>query len=175
MLAPHNTLWSTPDRCGDGRVLLQWAQSYSQTVLSSSAGETADKLPSFVGIDIDPDRIAQEKQLFCEAQKQGRIDSRLSVTFHCTNALEAQSVFVDATVIFLYLIPRGLRIKNDTLTQQFHRRVLTYMSPLPNKSHVRRELIAVPHQPGAAWPLYLYRFENEHISADDLNQKSELD
>ena len=163
--------------CGDGRVILQWAESYSrQTARGASSDMDAGAFPSFVGIDIDSDRITKAKEASVMAQTDGRIDSRINVTFHCINALEAGYLFQDATVLFLYLIPRGLRIFKPLLSQfvvqeggkrqeegqqqqQRLRYVLTYMSPLPDETPVRQELIAVPHQPGAAWPLYLYQFE----------------
>jgi hypothetical protein len=234
MLAPRKTLWSTPDRvvataidwvplhthssdkvcdigCGDGRVILQWVESYSQTIAAASAAleqkqqqyselslsanqrgagrdeesspsnkkgtnnsnsntsTSTTNLPSFVGIDIDSDRIAQARQHLQRARARGRVDPRLSVTFHCANAMQASELFADATVIFLYLIPRGLRLVQHDVSQPAAnntevrpRHVITYMSPLPNQSPVRTELISdIPHQPGAAWPLYLYRFEQK--------------
>jgi hypothetical protein len=66
--------------------------------------------PRFVGIDIDEERIRQAVELLKQAQSQGRIHPSILVSFHCANALEATHLFQNATVFFLYLIPRGLRI-----------------------------------------------------------------
>ena len=170
MLAPRKTLWSTPDAviekiiewvplsstdkvcdigCGDGRVLLTWAICLSNIPTVNI---------SFVGIDIDEMRISQANDKLNQARVEGRIDSRISISFHCANALEATHLFQDATVIFLYLIPRGLR-KMKSLIRDSKRpvRVVTYMAPLPDETPLRQEMITVPHQPGATWPLYLYQ------------------
>jgi len=135
--------------CGDGRVLLAWAAAVGTCNIS------------FVGIDIDETRIKQATENFQQARAEGRIDSRVSISFHCTNALEATDLFQDATVLFLYLIPRGLR-QIEPLIQNRKRRVITYMAPLPDATPVRHEMIPVPHQPGAAWPLYLYQMNVNH-------------
>lgn len=180
MLAPRKTLWSTPDSvittawtwirpllledckicdigCGDGRVLLSWARAY--TAESRRSDNSPQKPPSFLGIDVDIERIEKAKHALEHAQREGSIDPALSVTFVCQNALEDVSLFADAHILFLYLIPRGLRKLYPLLTNQY---VLTYMAALPlEETPLRHELVAVPHQPGAAWPLYLYKLEQK--------------
>jgi hypothetical protein len=188
MLAPRRKLWSTPDQivdeviaafplissdkvvdigCGDGRVILRWATHCSEALDDDVAS------PSFVGLDIDQDRIDQANITLTEYVDQGLIKPSINVTFTCANALEQQSLFADATVFFLYLIPRGLRIiqpmlrhppndkppmeDNACTTQPI--RVATYMSPLPGENPCQVIKVAVPHQPGAHWPVYLYRME----------------
>jgi hypothetical protein len=201
MLAPRKTLWSTPDAiidkviewvplegdtvcdigCGDGRVILQWASAYSS---GDRLGNSEAAMPSFVGIDIDADRIKEAEGKLEQARADGRIDPRISISFNCANALEATHLFPTASVFFLYLIPRGLRKIKPLLLQaqqdgditvangQSYRqvRVITYMSPLPDETPTRHESISVPHQPGASWPLYLYSFHN---SADIGNGSGE--
>jgi hypothetical protein len=185
MLAPRKTLWSTPDAvidavvqwvplqgdtvcdigCGDGRVILQWASAYS-SVDRRENSEAA--MPSFVGIDIDADRIKEAEEALEQARSEGRIDPRISISFNCANALETTDLYRTATVFFLYLIPRGLR-KIKPLLLQTHRdgltdhsskkvRVVTYMSKFSDETPVRSESISVPHQPGASWPVHLYNF-----------------
>ena len=67
----------------------------------------------FIGIDIDEERIQQAKESWQQAVEKGDIDARITVEFHCQNALEAFDIFgPQATIIFLYLIPRGLRKSN---------------------------------------------------------------
>lgn len=184
MLAPRKTLWSTPDAvierlienvplsatdrvldigCGDGRVLLMWASVYSTSVVLDTV--SCDSLASFHGIDIDGDRIDCAKTQLQHAQNEGTIDSRISVTFHCCNALEGDCVDMmkGATVFFLYLIPRGLRkIMRLIRTNGGSRtiRVITYMTPLEGEIPFQIEKVQVPHQPGATWPLYFYRLDN---------------
>jgi hypothetical protein len=205
MLAPRKTLWSTPDAvvdrvlqwvplegdivcdigCGDGKVILQWASTYSQVGKQPDDCNTETLLPSFVGIDIDAVRIQEAEAAVTEARAKGSINPGISISFHCANALEATHLFQGkATVFFLYLIPRGLRkIKPVLLPPQkqtkvggkidssiqkkeiLHQvRVVTYMSPLPDETPDRRESIPVPHQPGAAWPLYLYTLSTSTVS-----------
>jgi hypothetical protein len=181
MLAPRKTLWSTPDLvlaeavsswigefqandvvcdigCGDGRVLIQWASSSS----------SQQSLPiTFVGLEIDECRAQEAHENVQQAYESGRIPRHVKVTVHCANAVQATHLYKDATVFFLYLIPRGLRlmypILKQIVTQQHARdtkrqplKVITYMTPLPNEIYVAKEECCVDHQPGAAWPLYLY-------------------
>jgi hypothetical protein len=66
---------------------------------------------SFIGIDIDPDRIRQCQMELDQAKSKGTIDSDVvSIQFHCANALEAMDLFESANIFFLYLIPRGLKL-----------------------------------------------------------------
>ena len=187
MLAPRKTLWSTPssvveraigwigpldgnDRvcdigCGDGRCLIQWATHYSKTMngiasatTSTAAAGTADTTASFVGIDIDDERIQRAKQGWEEAVTKGEVNGSIRVDFYCMNALEAHDVFCRATIIFLYLIPRGLRKIKPMLERIPHPvRVITYMSPLPDEIPLQKDYVKVPHQPNAEWPVFAYR------------------
>jgi hypothetical protein len=158
--------------CGDGRVILQWASAYSSLDHRENSEAT---VPSFVGIDIDADRIKVAEKALEQARSEGRIDPRISISFNCANALETTDLYRTATVFFLYLIPRGLRkIKPyllqthqdgditapNGLTDQPSKqvRVVTYMSKFPDETPARSESISVPHQPGASWPLHLYKF-----------------
>ena len=211
MLAPRKTLWSTPlvalDHivewipllepndcvcdigCGCGRLLLQWAQRYcEQQQQDQDQGHTSTTTTTtvkFIGIDIDPERIQQCQIALKQAQSQGKITC--PVEFHCANALQCstQRLFQEATIFFLYLIPRGLKLihpllmKHKEQQQQCRRnnnnvfptttstststssslRVVTYMAKFPCGDHtpVDRALLSVDHQPGAAWPLYFYK------------------
>ena len=216
MIAPRKKLWSTPISaldhieswitlqpsdcvcdigCGDGRIILGWAERYSQslqTQLLPNDGDAVDErarkdagspVASFLGIDIDPDRIKQSQIALEKAKSEGRIHPCITVTFHCANALESfDSLASRGNIFFLYLIPRGLKIikplllehkdrlkerhqeqekrqqqpNQDTDSNEQHLKVIAYMSPLPGEIHVSRELCRVEHQPEAAWPLYLY-------------------
>ena len=107
------------------------------------------------------------------AQQQGQIHQDISIHFYCANAMEATELYQHATNFFLYLIPRGLKIFKPMLLEVMKKRrqkdenndtnasltVLTYMSPLPGETFEKRELCQVEHQPGAAWPLYLYHLK----------------
>ena len=121
---------------------------------SRAQNDGTTDIPSFVGIDIDADRIRQAQANVDEAKVQGLILHNLDISFQCMNALEATELIQSATVVFLYLIPRGLKLVAPLV--QRARVVLTYMSPLPDRTFSHRELVPVPHQPGAAWPLHVY-------------------
>jgi SAM-dependent methyltransferase len=175
MLAPRKTLWSTPDGvlgtliswvqlrpndvvcdigCGDGRVLIEWASRQTHAV-------------AFFGLEICPERAQQAENNVKEAYATGIIPSHVQVSIHCANAIDSLHLYRHATVFFLYLIPRGLRLMKPILFQVAREqeltaergvplRVITYMSPLPKEMYISKEQCHVDHQPGAAWPLYLY-------------------
>lgn len=185
MLAPRKTLWSTPlsavDElqtriplqandcvcdigCGDGRILLEWAKRH--------AAQHPTKPVTFIGIDIDPERIQNCQHSLQDLGFRNNNDN-VRVQFHCANALESTHLFEKATVFFLYLIPRGLKLIVPVLLQHKQQQqqqqqpsplhVVSYMSKLPSSPNhntipppVDRALLAVEHQPEAAWPLYFY-------------------
>jgi hypothetical protein len=184
MLAPRKTLWSTPSEvmeqvvewmplsgedvvcdvgCGDGRCLVQWATHYTTTATLDGNDDNRAKLASFVGLDIDAARITEAQQAWETAVAQGQVNARIRADFYCVNALEAVALWKDATVLFLYLIPRGLRRIKSLLLDHGELdhvvRIVTYMSPFPGERPVRQERVKVAHQPNAAWPLFAYRLE----------------
>ncbi len=175
MLAPRKTLWSTPlsavdhlqnwiplqdnDKvcdigCGDGRILLEWAQRVSSE-------PNVPKI-NFLGIDIDGHRIELCQESLHQKQRCGSIHENISIDFVCANALESSELLDKATIIFLYLIPRGLKLIHTLLerhktTIEGPLQVVSYMSKLPDATITDRALLQVEHQPGAAWPLYYYK------------------
>jgi hypothetical protein len=193
MLAPRKVLWSTPDAaikkifetvplsgndvvvdlgCGDGRVLLQWAEMYTAAFaqrleeLTPSDDETTKverKIPTFVGIDIDPERIHVVETAWLEAVLSQRIAANIPYQFHCANAVEQLQLWQPkATVLYVYLTPRGMRqlralLDRDEAGSTSILRVVSYMNPLPEATLIRRDCVVVPHQPDAAWPLYFYK------------------
>lgn len=177
--------------CGDGRVILQlaahWTAAMNRTRQECSFAndeEPVDKnktqpcddtptttMVSFIGLDINPERVQEANWALEAAKREGRVHPQLSVTFHCANAMEAMHLYQDATVFFLYLIPRGLKIFKPLLLELLQKRydenadeksltVLTYMSPLPDERFSKKEVCQVEHQPGAAWPVYLYHLSH---------------
>ena len=199
MLAPRKKLWSTPSNvldvvcqwiqlkpgdvvcdigCGDGRVLLHLAAHWTAAAKESTTSV------SFLGLDINPERVEEASVALSLAKKDGRIHPQLSVVFHCANAMEEVELYQNATHFFLYLIPRGLKIfkpmllevlKNKRRQQQSNDgdnnsgcmdflTVLTYMSPLPGEKFNKKEVCQVEHQPGAAWPVFLYHLRNSPIA-----------
>jgi SAM-dependent methyltransferase len=173
MIAPRKTLWSTPNEvvttlmewiplkpndvildvgCGDAKVLLQWAQHATCRI-------------KLVGIEIDENRATEARNNVERAYQEGVIDKdKVTIVIHCGNALEATDLYQEATIIFLYLIPRGLRIIKPLLMQACSKsplQVVTYMSPLPDETFVAKKSCNVDHQPGAAWPLYLYHLQKK--------------
>jgi hypothetical protein len=193
--------------CGDGRVILRWAARVSSMESSRDDGSLQPQssssleaqqqphnrhatttnrpttLPSFVGIDVDPDRIRTARNELDRLRKEGRIRPDLSVEFWCENALECASRLGRVTVYFLYLIPRGLRIvkplllvggqppekeePNDASSSSILR-VITYMSPLDDEDPVHVDKVCVAHQPGASWPLYYYELKRRRLT--DIDQ-----
>ncbi|KAL9187268.1 hypothetical protein ACHAXT_001371 [Thalassiosira profunda] len=207
--------------CGDARVLLQMAAlsvplptplTDERGVASGGASSEVDggcgdnqqhqsqgastppqhRCHQFVGIEISPERAEEARGNTERARQEGRIPPHVSIEIICANALDTEAIeYARATVIFLYLVPRGLRLIKDVVwpkaleneanengtneyttatangidsaeetTQSARgkrpRRIITYMAPFENTSHVRKELCTVEHQEGAAWPVYLY-------------------
>lgn len=181
MLAPRKTLWSTPIQavdhlekwipsfqdgdkicdigCGDGRILLEWAERISNRSPSHDDILLFPKI-ALVGIDIDEDRIETCKRNLEKLREEDRLHSNLSISFVCGNALEEQAsekVLQDATIVFIYLIPRGIKLIYPMLVGRKPIKVISYMAKLPGGEEVtERALLEVDHQPGAAWPLYFY-------------------
>lgn len=153
MLAPRKKLWSSPEEavrvglellclgpedvvydlgCGDGRFVVEAARRARCRC---------------VGVEVDAARAAEARERAVEA---GVADL---VTIRCENGLETS--LDDATALYLYLVPRGLRLLAPRL---LHRRlrVVSYMAPLPGLEHDERRCASPAHQPDAAWPLYYY-------------------
>eukprot|EP00527_Entomoneis_sp_CCMP2396_P002802 CAMPEP_0198147984 /NCGR_PEP_ID=MMETSP1443-20131203/38955_1 /TAXON_ID=186043 /ORGANISM="Entomoneis sp., Strain CCMP2396" /LENGTH=204 /DNA_ID=CAMNT_0043812531 /DNA_START=39 /DNA_END=650 /DNA_ORIENTATION=+ len=166
--------------CGDGRCLIQWAKYYTKDIIIMQQNQqqqqqqqkestTIEKdlinndhshcYASFVGIDIDPERIQQAQQASQEAREKGAIHADISMTFHCANALEMPHLFQhSATILFLYLIPRGLKLiqpillgENKQQQQEKLRIVISYMAPLPNGQESLLRVDKIPVQLGTAW------------------------
>lgn len=170
--------------CGDGRVLLEWAKlccSVAQSddeergeapdaTTTSSTGTPSNRNNglTFIGIDTDPERIQAAERAWEEAVLAEQIDPGISHRFHCANAVADPALWGSATVLYAYLTPRGMRRMRPLLLPSDDedrrrccpnlRRAVSYVNALPGADPLRRERIAVPHQPGAAWPLYVYRF-----------------
>ena len=190
MLAPRKTLWSTPGPvldhviattplrpsdsicdigCGDGRCLIQWAQAYSQ---QQHDKETPRKWPCFLGIDIDSERVAQAQKALTDARANGSIHPEISVTFRCANALQDPTFFstTSTTILFIYLIPRGLKLLQPYLQDMPHlQTVISYMAPVPHWTVTRIDKI--PVQAGTAWPVYVYQLDDDD---DDKNDDGNL-
>ena len=157
MLAPRDTLWSTPGEgvavacdllrltsadtvydvgCGDGRFLV----------------EAAKRGATCVGVEIDAARAAEAR---AAVEAAGVSDGAAVVV---GNGLEVD--LSGATAVFLYLIPRGLRLIAPRLLEIARSRplrVVSYMAPLPGVGPPAKKATCTPaHQPSAAWPLYLY-------------------
>ena len=153
--------------CGDGRIIHQWAILLSKA-LSESGDQEIGVTISFVGIDIDPDRIEQANKKAKSLKTEGRILSQIRIIFVCKNAMESIDYIKDATIIFLYLIPRGLNKiyplimeGHNKMTGRRHLRIISYMSKLPVLTPEGRALCTAEHQKEAAWPLYFYSIKND--------------
>mmetsp|Transcript_11706 Transcript_11706/g.15177 ORF Transcript_11706/g.15177 Transcript_11706/m.15177 type:complete len:179 (-) Transcript_11706:69-605(-) len=160
MLAPRKKLWSTPKAvinsaiqiaqikkddvvydigCGDGRFLVQCAlQTGAQSI----------------GVEIEESRIQEARKCIAD---EGVEDL---VHVYQGNALDMN--YESATVVFLYLIPRGLRKILPILQKIPHPiRVVTYMSPFEGMEPTETLKLTPEHQKEAEWPLFLYHLNTE--------------
>lgn len=131
MLAPRKTLYSTPLSvfrqalelvhvdasdvvydlgCGDGRLLIEAALSFGVRA---------------VGVEIDSKR-AQQARDAAKAHGVGHL-----VKVHEANALDFV-IPADATVVFLFLISRGLSLVRPELEKLRACRVITYLYQIPS-------------------------------------------
>ena len=196
MLAPRKKLWSTPIRavdhaitwtqgdlkpndsicdigCGDGRIILRWAELYSQSKMDQSSNneQSVAENVSFLGIDVDPERIQQCQNHLAKSRSEGLIDDSVRVRFTCANALEdTPGLLQQANIFFLYLIPRGLKLIYPVLMKHMadaklsEIKVISFMNKLPGEKPKHRALVTVDHQPGAEWPLYYYKLKGSEQS-----------
>jgi tRNA A58 N-methylase Trm61 len=129
--------------CGDGSALLQFAIQNPKA--------------RFIAIDIEASRIEQARANWRDAVGRGDLSADTRVNWQSANALQCFDVWKDATVVFVYLIPRGLKQILPLLEQIQHPlRVISYMAPLPGVTVTHKETITVPHQPDARWPIYFH-------------------
>ena len=116
--------------CGDGRVLIQMAcQSIQLDLTATPHRPSRDDTNSngqcngtnhhhnqqqhhychqFVGIEISSSRADEARSNIHQARIDGLIPSHVTIDIRCSNALEVD--YSRATVVFLYLVPRGLRL-----------------------------------------------------------------
>lgn len=168
--------------CGDGRVIIHIASTLSRsldvTVTSGDCDNNDERTANneermneqprirMVGIEIDPNRAQEARTNVDAAYAEKRIPEYVDIEIRCTNALEVED-YGEATVAFLYLVPRGLKMikplllpKTDKNTHTLSKlRVVTYMAGFQDETAVRIERCKVEHQKDAAWPIYLYHFE----------------
>ncbi|TYZ66383.1 hypothetical protein PybrP1_004115 [[Pythium] brassicae (nom. inval.)] len=159
MLAPRKKLHSTPLRvfsgalellritpsdvlydvgCGDGRLVVRAAQTHGIRA---------------VGIEIDHERVVQARRA---AQEAGVAHL---VTIHHGNALDFD--LSDATIVFLFLIERGLGLLQSTLEQlPAPCRVVTYLYRFPGalRPDAKHFLRARDSSEEVAFPVFLYSF-----------------
>lgn len=168
MLAPRKTLHSTPLQavreglrmiqaskddtlfdigCGDGRVIVEAASSIGCKC---------------VGIDINPERVTEARA----AIEAAGVSANASVLEG--NALELD--LSSATVLFLFLIERGLRIVRPLLQKlavdggfgvdgKKPLRVVCYLYRMPDGvKPTMVQWVRLEDRPDAKYPLYLYEF-----------------
>lgn len=126
--------------CGDGRVLIQMASmsvqlqidttncenktSPSTDSTTTNTAETADEdlnikqhqrhhCHNFIGIEISPERTLEAQINIQNAKSTNIIPPHVNIEVMCANALEVD--YGKATVVFLYLVPRGLRLMKPIL------------------------------------------------------------
>ena len=116
--------------CGDGRVLVRMAsmsvppgvdvddecddfddanaEVRSTRRRSSRRRRRHHRCREFVGVEVSEDRAAEARSNVDLARSTGTIPDHVSVYVMCANALDVD--YGRATVVFLYLVPRGLRL-----------------------------------------------------------------
>jgi SAM-dependent methyltransferase len=106
-------------RCEDDQINSNTEGTSSMQQSSSSVAEAATTTSQqhyctkFIGIDISPERVTEARNNIQKARTSNHIPSHVSIDIICGNALDTDNVDIDytyATVIFLYLVPRGLRL-----------------------------------------------------------------
>ncbi|KAL7471598.1 hypothetical protein ACHAXS_011905 [Conticribra weissflogii] len=68
----------------------------------------------FVGIEISPERALEAQTNVQNARRSKLVPEHVAIEIRCMNALEVNYAH-DATVCFLYLVPRGLRLMKPLL------------------------------------------------------------
>lgn len=143
--------------CGDGSVLIGWAKHFSQ----SYDADADNAKVTFIGIDIEEARINEalsKWEIVCS--EDSFLARNVSMTFHCANALESQNLWSSTiTVLFLYLIPRGLRRINPLLQACPElRAIASFMNPLDQPPvHFSQERLCISVSDDTKWPLYIYQ------------------
>ena len=167
MLAPRKKLWSTPAAVADAAVSLL-AVTPDDVIADFGCGDGVALIAAAqrvrcraVGWEIDAPRAAQASAHIAEL---GLSDH---VTIHAGNALEARPCGV--TVVFLYLIERGLRMLLPLLARIASDlpgplRILTVLYRLPAPL-VPTEVHHVQLGPLVRFPLYLYRLSPAELEA----------
>ena len=129
--------------CGDGRFLFKCAE-YTKAKI--------------IGIDINENRIEEVNQQILSLKLSNNCEA-----IHA-NALEID--FSAATVIFLYLIPRGLKLILPQILNISHKvRIVTYMTPFsgPIELKFKQKIkVIVGEQTIVEYPIYYYE-TNNHI------------
>lgn len=139
--------------CGDGRVLFELAKFTTsqkrqrQRPNHSTTQKQEENVISFVGIDADPNRIEQCQNAWNSAVQVAKTidESFVQARFHCANAITETHLWNDATLLYVYLTPRGLRallrtiqlsnINNNNANHHHHlyhslRCLISYMNPV---------------------------------------------
>jgi tRNA G46 methylase TrmB len=114
-----NEAYDSTQRCEDEQtnsnteVTSSMQQSTSSIAAATSTTSQQHYCTKFIGIDISPERVTEARNNIQNARTSGHIPPHVSIEIICGNALDTENVDIDytyATVIFLYLVPRGLRL-----------------------------------------------------------------
>ncbi|KAL7452159.1 hypothetical protein ACHAWC_003883 [Mediolabrus comicus] len=119
-----NEAYDSAQRCGDDQtknnnnkeVTSSMQQSTSSSSIAAARTTTTSQqhyCTKFIGIDISPERVTEARNNIQKARTSNHIPPHVSIEIICGNALDTDNVDIDytyATVIFLYLVPRGLRL-----------------------------------------------------------------
>jgi hypothetical protein len=103
------------DKKNNTEVTSSMQQSASSSIAAARTTTTSQQhyCTKFIGIDISPERVTEARNNIQKARTSAHIPPHVSIEIICGNALDTDNVDIDytyATVIFLYLVPRGLRL-----------------------------------------------------------------
>mmetsp|Transcript_30476 Transcript_30476/g.50448 ORF Transcript_30476/g.50448 Transcript_30476/m.50448 type:complete len:207 (-) Transcript_30476:213-833(-) len=160
MLAPRKKYWSSPPEVIDAAIDL--AQISGEDIVydigcgnGQFLARCCVRVPGCraVGVEIEATKADEARRL---AQEQGVSDRMEIIT---ANALEI--CYDDATVVFAFLIPRGLR-KILPMIQDLQKKkdvkVVTFLHPFQGINVVGTWKNQSEDAMAPAWPLYLYHF-----------------
>ena len=162
MLAPREKLWSTPIEVIDGAIrYLNLSSDQLCYDIGAGDGRFLFRLCELSSCYVRGIEISQDR---CQAIENIINDKKLVNRCNIININALEWNYNDADAIFLYLIPRGLRLFYKTVLSKIKNRkikVLSYMSPIIELTPVEVLRFSTSQHDGAQWPLYVYEVYNE--------------
>jgi hypothetical protein len=162
MLAPRDTLWSSPDFAVEAALaLLELTPCDHLVDYGCGDGIALFTAASKFGCRATGYEIAEERAARVAERIEALTDGSGSLMrIHAKNALEADPS--EPTAVFLYLISRGLKLvlpmlqKAAGMRPEGYLRVVTVLYRIPGLDPVQHVKAVHPTRPEIMFPLYLY-------------------